>query len=192
MAGVDNGLTGQGEQFFAYRVYQCAVVAVGEVGAAYAATEQCITAEEHILLWQVVGQAAGGVTGNGYGHNAAVAEGDFIAIVEDAPEWRYIFVIPHSKACYTLLDILGPRPVGIVGAGLYSKCLLNECIAEYVVEMQMGVEVMLECETVALNELFDLFSLLREPRTAVNEHSLFCVVPKEIAVYLYGVYYEFL
>ena len=96
------------------------------------------------------------------------------------------------KVKNTLLDILGPGPVGIIGLGLYAECLLNECIAEYVVEMQMGVKVVLEHEAVILNKTLYLLSLLRKPRSTVNEYSLFGVVPKKIAVHLYGVYNEFL
>ena len=192
MAGIDNRVTRQCEQFFAYCVYQGAVVAVGEIGAANAAAEQCIATEEHLCLGNMVGKAAGGVSRNGYGYNAAVAEEDFIAIIKHPPKGWHRLVISHSKAGNALLDVLGPRPVGIVGTGFYTECFFYECIAEYVVKVQVGVEVVLKCQAVILNELSYLFTFLWEPCSTVNEYSLFGVVPKQIAVYLYGVYYEFL
>ena len=192
MAGIDCGVAGQCEQFFAYCVYQVAVVAVGEIGAATASAEQRIATEEHLCLGHMVGKAAGGVSGNGDGHNAAVAEEDFIAIIKHPAKGWHRLVISHSKAGNAFLDVLGPRPVGIVGTGFYTECFLNECIAEYVVKVQVGVEVVLKCQAVILNELSYLFTFLWEPCSAVNEHSLLGLVPKQVAVHLYRVYYEFL
>ena len=58
VSGVDNGVFGQGEQLLAYCIYQGAMVAVGEIGAAYAATEQGIAAEEHLCFGYVVCKTA--------------------------------------------------------------------------------------------------------------------------------------
>ena len=111
------------------------MVAVGEIGAAYAATEQCITAEEHLGLGHVVGQATWGVAGDCYRNNAAVTEEYLIAVVQHTAKWWHILVISHTKACYTLLYVLGPGPVGIVSACLYTECVFDKGIAKYVVEI---------------------------------------------------------
>ena len=92
------------------------------------------------------------MTGNGYCNYAAVAEQYLVTVVQYAAKRWNILVISHTKARNTLLYVLGPRPVSIVGTGLYTEGLLNECIAEYVVEVQVGVEIVLQFKPLALDE----------------------------------------
>ena len=82
------------------------MVAVGEIGATDAATEQGISAEEHLRFGYIVCQTAWGVPGNGNGYNAAVAKEDFVAIVQYFAKWRNIFVISHTKACNAFLCLV--------------------------------------------------------------------------------------
>ena len=132
------------------------------------------------------------MAGNCNCNNEAVAKEYLVTVVEHTAKRRDILVICYTKACYTLFYVLGPRPVGIVGTGFYTEYLLYECIAEYMVKMQVCVEVVLQCQAVVLNELPNLLPFLWKPCSTVNEDCFVGIVPKKIAVYLYGVYYEFL
>ena len=59
VAGVDDGVLGQGQQLIADCHYKLSVVAVGEVSPSYASTEQRVAAEEHLLGRQVICKATG-------------------------------------------------------------------------------------------------------------------------------------
>ena len=63
---VNDRVIGQGEQSLAYPGNETVVVAVGEVSTSYAAAEQRISTEKHLLLLNVVCKTAWRMTRNCY------------------------------------------------------------------------------------------------------------------------------
>lgn len=83
MAGVDDSVVGQGENFLAHHADQQAVAAGGQVAAPHAAFKNQVAADDKLVGFVVQGDAAVAMAGRVKHSQALVAEADFVALFQE-------------------------------------------------------------------------------------------------------------
>ena len=92
-------------------------------------------------------------------------------------QWWDCFVILNSKTCDTFLYSLSPIPILVASFGFDIESLFNKWITKDMIEVKMGVKLVLDGESLALNKSSYCLFFMRKPRTAVNDYGFIGLVP---------------
>lgn len=178
---IELGGIGQGEDFVADGLDELGVVAAGQVGAADAALEDDVAAEEPPFLAVVKRDVPGAVARGEEYLKLAFAEGDDIALLDihvrlGAVDLRQA---PQARKFIGALQVV---EVEAVGHERHLKFIDQGAVAEDVVDVQVGVQDLFQPQVVVAQVIEQGLALMRMEAAGVDDDAGIRVIGDDVGV----------
>ena len=173
MTGIDGGVGGQLGKDIVEAGHKLGPRALGQVGSAYAHSEQGVAGEGHTLLGTIESDATGGMTWGVEHSQLVVAEGNRVAIAEQTTQRglgegivdaKHIAGLPHQ--------IGGQELIGSMYLGLQTKLGLKGVVAKEVIQVAVGTEHMDQLQVMVAQVGHNGLALFGITRAAVDDDGL--------------------
>lgn len=176
-------IIGQTHQLVIDGLYQRCVVAGGQVGAAYAPVKQHIAGNKKLQRLMVEANTAIGMTGGVQHLKVLVAKGyDLFIFQETVGHYRGVDVKTKRSAIF--YGTFQERKSAGMDHRLQPVLLINEIIAQDMVDMTMGVEQKNRFQLVFLNKQLQLPLLMAAIAGSINDGTLAGFIIQNTGIHL--------
>lgn len=183
MSRINHCFGGQDEQTAANVFAQFVEIASSQVSPSDAAVEEYVAAEDAVVCFTVVHQAAGRVSGHVDGFQLRVSEGDEVAIAQVVTQgngWLRQLEAEHARLSRCLFQ---PKLVGLVRFGLQTEFLFQKRITEDMVQVKVRIQQMLHGKAVRLDVFLQCLLLFVIEAACIDDDCFLRIVRQDVAVH---------